>query len=176
MEVRSCRPACATLVLAFGGWIFALVARLGGLPIEGAALLMVVRSSAGLAGHVLLLLALGLYARHIVLDARGQLPRHEPKPKREKKPRRERKAAAVEPAQSRSGTRQSSGRDANAPGSLATSATEKRRVKIDPPHAGPPQPKTVAWTDGSDDAPQQKLSKAERRRLRKQARQRHGAE
>ncbi len=185
IELRHCRLATAALVLAFGCWACAIVARLGGLPVLAGELATVVRSATTMAGHVLLLTALGLYARHVVLDARGELPLRPAKPKREKNPRR-RKAqpdAEEEPAEPA---------ESKKPAKLARTKTEPAH-KSPPAPAGrsdldePPAPRRrakpeTAWTDGGDEeadweddssAGSRKLTKAERRRLRKQARQDH---
>lgn len=169
LDLRGCRLALAALVLAFGCWGVVLAARLGGVPLDDGRLAVVVQTSAVMAAQVLLLTALALYARYVVLDAHGAVRPRATKPKRAKQPRKKATTALPEAAA------------AEAP------AKPQRVARIDPPHAHPPQPvvssatepaprpaETVAadWDVEDDGAPRRKLSKAERRRQRKEARTR----
>jgi hypothetical protein len=72
MDLRPCKLSLSALIAALALWCAALAAALEALPLEGAHRI-VARSVCALSGHLLLLTALGLYARHVLLDAHGLL-------------------------------------------------------------------------------------------------------
>lgn len=203
LEVKPCRLAVVTLGMVYGCWLLALVASLGGLAIESAHIASVVQTSATMAGHVLLLTSLALYARFVVLDARGEITVPEPKPKREKKPRRTKAKAPAEPESTETELAEAESTDAEPAAKVTKPAKARRKKRVDPPHTAPSEP-VAAYeeaetptpasepaaaahveqdeaehdeTDWDDDPSQnRKLTKAQRRRLRKQARQNQGLE
>lgn len=172
VEMRRCRLASTFILLAAACWIVALTGRLDYLPAASHQILTMITGGAELGGHVLLLTAIALYARHVVLDAEGQIP---PRPaKKSKQPRRAKPQASTRSSSSKSA--------ADRTGHGAGGGSRKsRKVSVDPPHATPPPP-AGQWIDGSENEADafdedddrstsgkgRRLSKAERKRLRKQ--------
>ena len=73
-DMRSCRLSAATLILGLASFALAVAGQLGWIELpEGLDPAIAIRGSV-LAGNLLVLLAMGLYARHVVLDAKGLLP------------------------------------------------------------------------------------------------------
>jgi len=75
VDMRRCVSSTATFVLAGGCYLAALAIRFGLIGMEQAAPRAMVLQGAVLSGNLLLLLAMGLHARHVLLDARGLLRR-----------------------------------------------------------------------------------------------------
>lgn len=115
LDMRQCRCSCAALVAAAGCYAVAFAVRFGWLLGDGGHVTLVAKEAAMMGGHLWLLLAMGLHARHVILDAEGMLPRTQPIP--------------TPPAAD------SVDDDEEVAGPVAGS-----RVSIDPPHATPPPP------------------------------------
>ena len=119
-DVRACRTATVSLLAACGGLIAAFVLPQIQLGIESAQTTMLT-AGCSLVGTWLLFFAHTAFARHVLLDAHGQLPLRIPKPKREK--------AKPEPTGD------------NKPKSSATSSSVAAKdrndltTRVDPPHA-----------------------------------------
>jgi hypothetical protein len=189
-EVGECRPAQVAIVGTNLLWVAALAIHYGwfpAIPSHHAATAIGCR----LVGQVTLLFGIGVYARHVLLDAEGLLTHRPPKPRRDK------------PAKKRKAEKQSATQIATAVDSV------KKTSRVDPPHkpAVPvSQQSSSTWSanrgaanrsaasdeedeaddrydnrrsnyasygdDEDDDSygDNRKLSKAERKRLRKQMR------
>jgi hypothetical protein len=169
VEVRPCRLALVAFAATFALWTAALAIDYGWLPLHNNAALAAI--GCRLFGQVMLLLAIGVYGRHVLLDAEGLLRHREPKPAREKPKKKVDKPAAA-----------SSRND-------AAHSVADRRSDLQP-HARPGERANVTSASSSasgyssandedeerysqyddDDYGDRKLSKAERKRLRKQMR------
>jgi hypothetical protein len=80
IEMWSCRLSSAALLLTAACYATAGAVQLGWILPEGGADRVMLQQGTAMAGHLLLLLSVGLYARYVVLDAEGLLPRREAKP------------------------------------------------------------------------------------------------
>ncbi len=74
VDMRECWLSTTTLVAAAGCYALAVVAQLGWVLPESGARGVMVEEGAEMFGNLLLLLAMGLHARHVILDAEGLLP------------------------------------------------------------------------------------------------------
>jgi hypothetical protein len=178
-DVRACRSATVSMLVAGGGLTATFVLPQVPLRIESTQMTMLT-AGCSLVATWLLFFANTAFARHVLLDAHGQLPLRVPKPKREK--------AKPEPAGD------------NKPKSVSTSpsvATKDRNdltTRVDPPHtssfrpatsgidlksrspqaastAARPSPQFIGgYDDDHHSGHSNKLSRAERKRLRKQQR------
>ncbi len=74
VDMRDCWLSSATLVLTAISYFVAVLVQLGWLMPESGARGVMVEEGAEMFGNLSLLLAMGLHARHVVLDARGLLP------------------------------------------------------------------------------------------------------
>lgn len=83
LETRECRPAMFNLVFTFALWGAALAIDYAWIPSGEHRSL--VAASCRLAGQAMLIFSIGLYARHVLLDAEGLLPERQVKPQREKR-------------------------------------------------------------------------------------------
>lgn len=167
LDVRRCRMAFVTLALAHIAWAAALAVYFGWLPIPTWATSTMIVSGAAMGGHVALLTGLALYARYVLLDVEGLVPVRAPKHQEETSgATRRREISAhvkIDPP--------------HATGSSAAHLAELK-TKYQPARPVVSQGQTQ-WVDGSqtvddlyDDrassgAPKRRLSKSERKRLRK---------
>ena len=191
LELGECRPAQVAVVGTNLLWAAALAIDYGWFPAIASAHAATAAIGCRLLGQITLLFGIGIYARHVLLDAEGLLRHRPPKPRREKpakKPKAEKQSATQ--------------------GASAVDAV-KKTSRVDPPHkpAVPvSQQSSSTWSgnrgaanrpavsdeeDEADDrydnrrsnyasygddededsyGDNRKLSKAERKRLRKQAR------
>ncbi len=131
----------ATFLLAGGCYLAALAVRFGLLPLEQAAARAMVLQGAVLSANLLLMLAVGLHARHVLLDARGML-------------RRRKRAAEDEEDDSLSGE------DAEGDGPLAAGQNDLQTrlllangaaITVHPSHGIPPP--NSAWIGNALTAP-----------------------
>jgi len=191
-ELGDCRPAQVAVIVTAMLWVVGLAIDYGWFPAVPAQQSTIAAIGCRFLGQITLLLGIGIYARHVLLDAEGLLKQPPAKPRREKpkKVKVEKQSAAA---------------------STATNASAKESRRIDPPHkpAVPSsQQATSAWSanhpaqnrsatrdddedddsnryekrqrnyasygddehDDDSDGDNRKLSKAERKRLRKQLR------
>jgi hypothetical protein len=172
IELRRCIFATVLIVLALGCWGTAAAAHFGLLPITAGQETIMIAAGTLMAGHALLLISLFVYARYVVLEAGGKITPRAAKPKREKKP----KAKSSDEASDKDAAEESA-------------VKKSKNLRVDQPHApklsastsssrAPLQTSTKAsssqWTDGSEeddydeDDENRKLSKADRKRLRRQ--------
>lgn len=174
MELRECRTALVGLVSVITLWITALAIECGWLPIhENAAL---IAAGCRLLGQLSLLCAIGVYARHVLLDAEGLLKVRQPKIKKEK-PKKTvsssssststRSDLSHKPASSGLQSYVQAAVNRNAGGSSYAS----NRAEEDD------EERYSGYEDEADDENagygNRKLSKAERKRMRKQMRRQH---
>ena len=76
VDMRSCRLSAAGLLLALGCYAAAVIGQFGLVEVpEGIDPRMAIRTTV-LAGNLLVLLGIGLHARHVLLDAHGLLPQN----------------------------------------------------------------------------------------------------
>jgi hypothetical protein len=175
IDLSESRIALTSALLAVACLSAAVATHLAWITWSSAATAQLVVAGATMSGHLLILITLLAYARHVILDAQGLLP---VKPKREserpeksatnKSLRRQRKTdpTAGEPEVHRLNAKKS--------GSTDLAAENPRRGKA---AAKATQSKSTEWVDGheaedddygDDHGGQRKLSKSARTRLRKQ--------
>jgi hypothetical protein len=191
IEVWQSLPALAALGLAVVGYLLSGVATLDMLPTSGPLIDSVVRTTILLLAHVGLVSAIGLYARHVALDATGRLKIHiDPDRNRKgakgksakarlkvvskddsqiKKPQPAEKTESKPAAASGDKPAQSGGPLRFAMGSSASSQPPKAAAGISKATASAPQYDDDD-EDEDEDSGDQRLSRAERRRLKKLAR------
>ena len=158
--------------------VLALVAEAGLLPLEGQLLSTVVQTSVVMLTHGTLAYSLALYARHVYLDAEGRLlvQVERAKPKKSKSSAKLSVVTSDDGAESRrkkSSTADKAARkEAVADEERTAGASISAATLKSPANA---KPLAVAERDPDDDAPEEeKLSRAERRRLKKLAQQGDG--
>ncbi len=74
IDAWPCRPSTAALLLAAGAYLAAVIVRMEWLPGAEADRRVLIVQGTAMAGHLLLLLAMGLHARYVLADARGLVP------------------------------------------------------------------------------------------------------
>ncbi len=173
LDMRPSRLSIGALAAALVAYGLALASHLGWTPMGTAAGEVMFRTGSEMAGHLMLLAAMGLNARYVILDAQGLVPHPEP-----------RKAAKPE---------EDEAKDTQKEAVKAISPAGNRWRAIDPPHAAPqpayqrpaPQPAAApaakpAPTPALNPSPvNRKLTKAERKALKerllreRQARESH---
>jgi len=78
LDMKSCRLSTAALVTAGGCYVLAVVAQLGWIMPESGARGVMLEEGAEMVGNLWVLLAMGLHARYVILDAEGLLPPRAP--------------------------------------------------------------------------------------------------
>jgi hypothetical protein len=195
LDMRGCRTALASLLVSFAALASGLVLPRIEVPLASTAMAMVL-SSCWLAGTWLLFFAHLAFARHVLLDAHGQLPVRQPKPKREKKPATadDKQKPPAKPAAVQKQRDDLTTRIDPPHGSSVRSTTSGIDLSRAPSHGGnaakphvvggqsttkvmvgaTPKPASPQFVGGYDDddggMKSSKLSRAERKRLRKQQR------
>jgi hypothetical protein len=199
LDAWACRSAAASLLVALALLPMGVILRQLQLPLANSELLMIT-SGCSLVGGWLLLFAQVAYARHVLLDAHGKLPVRAPKPKREKKAastdaekdsgkaagngvkRRDDLTTRIDPPHSSSYRPATSGIDLQKASSQSNSAKPQpaaARMTVgvsattgSGKAAASPSKVTQFVSGREDDEPRgsNKLSRAERKRLRKQQR------
>ena len=176
IEVWCSTPAVAGLALAALLYFVAALATLGMLPASGPLIASVVHTSTILLAHVAIVSTIALYARHVYLDATGRLKVHiDPDRKKGKKPRAKLKIV-----------KEDKDDDEAAPAARPAASSQPVKFQASPPGSGPLAGKAAAAmaksavqsaSDDEDDEDEdedsdggEKLSRAERRRLKKLAR------
>ena len=171
VDMWSCRLSSAALILTAICYLAVLAIHFGWIVPIGGAHRVLIAEGAEMGGHLLLLMAMGLHARYVILDAEGLLPRREPKPQ----------LAIMEPtAEDEAAEREQEDWADNDTETLASNDW----VTVDPPH-GKAQPvlkrvvqstsskaastpvATAAASSSDSASGDQKLSKADRRALKK---------
>ena len=79
VDMRECRLSTAAFLAAGGCYVFAVVTQLGWVLPESGARGVMLEEGSEMVGNLLLLLAMGLHARYVILDAEGLLPRRKPR-------------------------------------------------------------------------------------------------
>jgi hypothetical protein len=128
LDVRACRTATASFVVGIGGVAAGFILPQLSLSLANHQAVMIA-VACSLLGRWLLFFGLVAFARHVLLDAHGQLPVRAAKPKREKK--------KAEPATDDAA--------AAAGGKTAGNGAKRRddlTTRIDPPHTAPYRPAT----------------------------------
>ena len=92
LDMRACRIALVTIALALAAWSAGLAVQLSGASLRSIPTALVAETLK-LSGHLLLLLGVTLYARHVILHAQGLLPSRNPK-RRKERAKEKAKAAA----------------------------------------------------------------------------------
>jgi hypothetical protein len=178
IEVWNSVPALAALSLAALAYFLAALGTLGMLPASGPLVASVVQSLVLMVAHVAFVSAVVLYARHVYLDAAGRLKVHiDPdKKKSVKKPRTKLKVVKEDKSEL--------AETAPVAKSPASSSAGPVKFQASPPSSGPlaskmAATKTTAAASDYDDEDEddeaqgedgERLSRAERRRLKKVAR------
>jgi hypothetical protein len=161
LEVRSCATAIFSLFLAAGFYVTTSLVRMDLVPLPCELVGLMLQSSCLMLGHLFVSLSVIVYCRRVYCESQGGRP---PTQERQAAPRRKRKTT----------TRRSASRK----------DPEAQPVRIDSAHdqsagrAGGKKPASTeapTQTGATEEAPR-KLSKSERRRLRKQARRNRTAE
>ncbi|MFV2065597.1 MAG: hypothetical protein ACC645_01355 [Pirellulales bacterium] len=200
IEVSESRVALTLLVATYALWTTALLAQFELVPGIDNLPIATLFATCLLGGHVLLLTTQLCYARHVTRDADGHLPLRVRTPRPAKSDRKgadstsatskKEKGHVARPRRSESKptskTNRPLGSDSRAGSGNSTKAAEPAEpaVPVEPPRTS--RPRVVEWTDGTDGPdqsfdgdeghdPQRKLSKAERKRLRKQKQQQRRA-
>ncbi|MCA9208109.1 MAG: hypothetical protein KDA55_07115 [Planctomycetales bacterium] len=185
-ELRESRLTLVSLGFALVGYASAGALRAGAISLDLPFLDALVGSTATLLGHVALLGSLVLYCRHVYLDAHGLLPERAaraPRVKKEKpakaKPRRAKKDAASAEEAAKSNTLANKSKrnrsDLDSPAESETADSARAKVKAGPrPEQNAASAPTLrmpeADDEGDDDAENANLSRADRRRQKKQQR------
>ncbi len=174
MEVRECRTALVGMVSVITLWTAALAIEYGWLPIHDNAEL--IAAGCRLVGQLSLLCAIGVYARHVLLDAEGLLKVRMPKIKKEK-PKKTASSSSSSTTSTRSDLShkpasglqsyvQAAVNRSSGSGSSSSSYSSNRTDEDD-------EERYSGYEDEDDDNSgygNRKLSKAERKRMRKQMR------
>jgi hypothetical protein len=172
LEMRASRWATALFILTAVSYAVAVVAQLGWILPESGARGVMVEEGCEMLGHLLLLLTMAVYARHVIRDAQGLVPERAAKPA--KKPRKERKEkdaakaenvaadkatelAAKRPAETAKPTIEPARKPAITPASSQVTVGGNK-LRVDRPDED----------DEDEDSPRQRMSKAERKALRRQ--------
>jgi hypothetical protein len=165
-DMRESWLAETALAVAVAGYGFGAAVRLGGLVLATPDEQVIALAAAEMGGGLLVLLAVVLFARHVLLDAQGRLPRRKARPE----------ASAVDKSPA---VRQNASRAARS--EPDEPAAERKTLGVDPPHGvgapkfSPPSANTAtpAAASGPGSVAQpasssagQKLSKADRKALK----------
>jgi len=139
IDMRPCRLSSAALITTAVCYAVAVAAQLGWILPESGARGVMLEEGAEMAGNLMLLLAMGLHARYVILDAEGLLPARQSSPSQWE--------PAPQAARSSSGTWH----------------------KVDSAHVtpGPPSTRTDLDTPAEPSPVRRKLTKAEKKALRK---------
>jgi hypothetical protein len=186
-EMRNSRTAVLALLSAAVCYTLAALTLLRAFPGLVARLAIVAQSTTLLLGHLMLVMSLAVYARYIVLDAQGKILRRgrrrqtgktaSPAGSRQSEPKPQQQLARLlEVSVSDTSTTQ------RIPPETPSPALDRRRLKVT---AEPESATDDAVDQNEEDAPPlgkessmpdaQKLSRAERKRLRKETRGRRRA-
>lgn len=173
LDMRACRLGLVAIVLAVGLWCAGLFVQFAR-PTIAAISPAVVAETLKLAGHLLLLAGVTLYARHVILHAQGLLPSNDSK-RRKNRAKKEVKAAANDLSSASKGNSSATRID---PAHKLLGSGDKRPESAT--HAATPhshlssQSSDDDYDNEDDDGRNRKLSKAERRKLRKQKSEERG--
>lgn len=193
-EVKASRGTFAAILLAGACYGVAIAARFGAITQWTPDVIEMLQHGAVLAGHLLVVLAVGVNLRYVLLDIQGLLPPRAERPRKQRKTRQSAKSDAkadsgepakrprtsrrsdLEPvAKSTDETKSSSSSSgpklaAKTRASAASPAAKTKSPSSDSDDDGLDQVAEEAREIGMDPAAYASLSKSERRRLRKQHR------
>lgn len=160
IEMRACFLAVAAILVAAAGFATAVCLQVGLLTLDGGLLSAMAQSTSLLAANLSLAGAVLCYARHVYRDAQGELPPRRRAVAKGDKSSRPSAAARLKQKQPSRSLRVDA---AHAPETAASRSTATAPVQFNPSDAG---------GEEADQGEQetQHLSRAERRRLRKQMR------
>ncbi len=176
-EMRVCRPAMWAYLSALGLWTIGLATQMSGVRFGSLGNLLPAEISK-LLGHLSLLFGLSLYARHVILHAQGLLAARKRKAAKEK-PAREGKTAATANANSAADSPSQTPAPAKTKTDLHPhiSLNSTRSAPVEDEDTDSDEESSARGTDSGgygnddaeigDDSQNRKLSKAERKRLRK---------
>ena len=163
-DMRHCWPSTAAMIAVAACYAVAVVTQLGWILPETGAKGVMLEEGAEMVGNLMLLLAMGLHARHVILDARGLLPVRAKRPKEESQD----EAAAVKAwARDRGVTVHP---PHGVPRPTGTLAGTSRPTTMASALVGATEPAPAASAPASQPAAtpvRRKLTKAERKALRK---------
>jgi hypothetical protein len=178
IDMRECLLSSAAFLVAGACYALAVVAQLGWILPESGARGVMLEEGAEMVGNLLLLLAMGIHARHVVLDAEGLLPQ-----RRERRKSEEEAIEEDEEQQAESGTVSLFGRSVVVhpphgvprPAARATVPTQRERAATTSAATSRPQASAAASEDeGVYASARRRLSKSERKALRKRLMQMKG--
>ncbi len=167
VEMRRCRAAVVALLLAALLYIVTVGVKLNIVAPPDPMLITLAHAVSLMFGHLLVLLSVALYARHVFLDSQGLLPECVTKPKKAR--------ATIKAAAKHESAEKKSTRGQHTKIDSAHDTPSKRRGSDLEETLPTPEPAqsaddlSAATATAASDG-QQRLSKAERRRLRKQMR------
>jgi hypothetical protein len=177
LDMRDSRWATALFLLTAVSLALAVVTQLGWILPESGARGVMLEEGCEMLGFLLLLLCMGVYARHVILDAQGLLPQRAARPKKARKESRSKdvdaesakKSDVVDAKPSRSSDAAKA-----APSKPVTSEPAKK-----PALASGSQQVTLGSTklrvdQPDDDEPRQRMSKADRKAIRRQQQEERG--
>ena len=156
VEMRTCPSAVACLLLAGAGYVTGALIELDLLFPDGGAFALMVQSSCLMFAHLFVVLAIASYCRRVYHQAQGELPE-----RRKRRSKEGDDTTTAQAAAKNAGTARASASirfDAAHDGSGSTSRSDDLSPAL-------PEPNEEETADGS-----RRLSKSERRRLRKQLR------
>ena len=178
-EIRASAGAITSLALGAVCYVIAAGMTIGSLSIEIAFLHESLRSTTILLAHLFIATAVFVFARHVYLDAQGQLVQKQSKPKHRRKKEKQKKKRAVPseelPRKNEPATENKQLAEPPVGKNPKRGPLRKRRrpEKVDTPAAEqqpvdqePETEESIDFAEVADSAPR-KLTKAERRRLRK---------
>jgi hypothetical protein len=180
LDARESRLAGAALAAALAAYVASVVGLLGGWPIVSSQMQVMFTAGATLIGHWLLLIGLVSYSRFVVRDAQGLIPTRS----RTLRPAKEEVQEKTDMGQRPISTgRPPRGQQVDDAAFADSTSPDRQRPRNSPQPAA--ELDRSRWTDGSEPEPDdygddgdprdRKLSKAERKRLRKLKAQRRVA-
>jgi hypothetical protein len=174
LDMRACRVAMVAIVLALGLWAAGITVQLASPPMSEISPALV-SETLKLCGHLLLLAGVTVYARYVILHAQGLLPsrdakRRKDRAKKETKPATNDLPAVAAKSDSSASTRID---PAHKPPAAANKRSEAatHTSSVATPHSHLASQSSDDDDDDDlddDETGRRKLSKAERRKMRKQ--------
>ncbi len=177
LDMRACRFALVTIALAPAAWCGGLAVQLTGKSAANISPTLVAETLK-LSGHLLLLLGVVLYARHVILHAQGLLPSRDAK-RRKERAKKEASQALAKAAATSSNTRIDPSHNTIGGGDKRTDQQSGGANVTPHSHLASQQSESYSdddsdYDDDDDGGRNRKLSKAERKRLRKQKSEERG--
>ncbi len=172
IEIWPCRASATAWISAAVCYAMAAVVSLNLILANSEALNVMARSAATMLGHLGVLFAVVFYARHVFLDAQGQLPVVSVRKKRSRRVQAPSPSKVnEEPVEEspRPVKRRERGTLTRVDAAHETSTTPRKRTDLETAPAAD-EVETADSDDSSDESESEQLSRAERRRLRKKMR------